>query len=124
MAGGGLGMDALREFLEDLKRQGLDKGNWLGLLNVIIGRRIAKAGGQVISSGITWREMAAALKRVRWDKEAAREVGLDPDALPPRDRQQYWYTAITRARVDSSKASEEGDRVAEVLGKHGYEVGP
>ena len=24
-------------------------------------------------------------------------MGLDPDQLPPRDRQQFWYNAIARA---------------------------
>ena len=33
-------MDVLREFLNDLKRQGYVQGNFLGLLNVLIGRQI------------------------------------------------------------------------------------
>src|ERR1700757_2091192 len=103
-------MDALTEFLEDLKRQGLAQGHFLGILNVLIGRTITRANGTVVSSGLTWRILAGWLKKVRWDRESVRELGLDPDALPPRDRQQFWYSAISRAGVDSVKAREEGDR--------------
>ena len=31
-------MDVLREFLEDLKQQGLAQGHFLGLVNLLIGR--------------------------------------------------------------------------------------
>jgi hypothetical protein len=120
----GAGMDALRELLDDLKRHGLDQGNWLGLLNLVIGRRLEKADGTVISRGLTWRELAALLKKLRWDRDAVREVGLNPDDLPPRDRQQYWYSAIARAHVDSDEATRQGDRLAEKIQELGYRVGP
>jgi len=51
-----------------------------------------------------------------------RELGLDPDELPPRDRQRFWYTAITRVGVDSPQARAAGERVSEILRKAGYEV--
>jgi hypothetical protein len=117
-------MDALQELLEDLKRHGLDQGHLLGLFNVLIGRRITTADGAVMSNGLTWRELASWLKKVRWDRDAVRELGLEPDELAPRDRQQYWYSAIIRAAVDSEKATQAGDRVAERLRKLGYVVGP
>ena len=117
-------MDGLREFLDDLKRHSYAQGNFLGLLNVLIGRRIQAANGAVISNGIPWRTLAEWLKRVRWNKEAVREVGLDPAALPPRDRQRYWYLAIVHAHVDSEQATKAGDRLAEALAKAGYVVGP
>jgi hypothetical protein len=117
-------MDALTEFLEDLKRQGLARGHFRGLLNLLIGRPISTSDGTVICQGLTWRELASWLKKVRWDKESVRELGLDPDALPPRDRQHYWFTAMARAGLDSVKANEEGDRLAETLVAKGYVVGP
>ena len=117
-------MDWLREFLDDLKQRGIAQGNLLGLLNVLIGRRIEKADGTVVSNGITWRELAGFLKKVRWDREAVRELGLDPDQLPPRDRERFWYSVIAQARVDSAAAGQAGDRMAETLRAAGYAVGP
>ena len=117
-------MDVLREFLGDLKRHGYARGNFLGMLNVLIGRRIQAADGTLVSSGLTWRALADLLKRVRWDPEAVRELGVDPATLPPRDRQRYWYVAIAHARVDAKQATEAGDRFAEVLRSAGYVVGP
>jgi len=116
-------MDALSEFFQDLKRQGLAPGHFLGLLNVLIGRSIATSDGTVLAQGLTWRALAGWLKKIRWDKESVRELGLVPESLPPRDRQQYWYTAIGRAGIDSAKANAEGDRVALVLSGKGYVVG-
>jgi hypothetical protein len=117
-------MDVLREFLENLKRRALWQGHFLGLLNVLIGRRLDKPDGNPIANGLTWRDVAALLKRVRWDKAAVTEVGLDPSTLPPRDRQKYWYTAIAQAHVDSPQASQAGDAFADILRQEGYQVGP
>jgi hypothetical protein len=117
-------MDALQELLEELKRHGLDHGLLLGLFNVLIGRRITRADGTVVSNGLTWRELAAWLKKVRWDKDAVAALGLNAEDLPPRDRQQFWYAAIARASVDSTRATQAGDRVAAILHKLGYVVGP
>lgn len=116
-------MDPVREFLEDLKRQGLAQGNFLGLLHICIGRRVEKADGSLVCAGVTWRDLAAVLKKLRWPKETAGELGLDPDTLPPRDRQRYWYTAICQAGVDSAAAAQAGDRLAAALRKAGYQVG-
>jgi hypothetical protein len=117
-------MDVLREFLDDLKRHRYARGNFVGMLNVLIGRQIKTADGTIISSGLTWRTLAELLKNVRWDPEAVRELGLDPAALPPRDRQRYWYLAIAQAHVDSERATEAGNRFAESLRSPGYEVSP
>jgi hypothetical protein len=117
-------MDALRGFLEALKRHESAGQNLLGLLNVLIGRRVGKSDGTLVSHGVTWREAAALLKKVRWDREAVRELGLEPAQLPPRDRTKYWYTAIAQAGVDSPQATEAGDRLAEALGAIGYVAGP
>jgi hypothetical protein len=117
-------MDALAAFFDDLKTRGVTQGNLLGFFNVLIGRRITAPDGTVLTRGLTWRELSVWLKKVRWAPEAVREIGLDPDDLPPRDRQRYWYSAITLARVDSRPALEAGERFAEALRGLGYDVGP
>jgi hypothetical protein len=116
-------MDGIKEFL-DLVQQGQHaKGNFLGLLNVLIGRRLEDPKGVVISTGLSWRLLAQSLKKVRWDREAVRELGLDPKNLPPRDRERFWYAAIAQAQVGSQKATEAGNRFADVLRSLGYKAG-
>ena len=117
-------MDRLRELLDVVLEQGQGTGNFLGLLHVLIGRRIALEDGTEVSAGLTWRDVAATLKKIRWDREAVRELGLDPETLPPRDRERYWYLAIARAKVDSPEAIAAGNRMAEALQVAGYTVGP
>jgi hypothetical protein len=117
-------MDRLREFLDLVSEQGLATGNFLGLLHILIGRKITLADGTEVSLGQTWRDLAALLKKLRWEPEVVRELGLDPAALPPRDRQRFWYQAIAHARVDSAAAREAGDRLAEALKEAGYVIGP
>jgi hypothetical protein len=117
-------MDGLREFLEDLKRHGYAQGNLLGLFHVLIGRRIARVDGTVLSQGLTWRAAADWLKKIRWDKDTVQELGLDSRALPPRDRVRYWYLAIVQARVGSPEAIRAGDLLAEKLRSVGYVIGP
>src|SRR5262249_49586681 len=94
------------------------------LVNILIGRRIQAADGTVISTAVSWRALADWLKRVRWNKEAVRELGIDPASLPPRDRLRYWYLTIAQARVDSPEPTEAGNRLAEVLRAAGYRIGP
>ena len=117
-------MDALTALFDLLKKSGLARNHLLGMLHVLIGRRITKADGTLVSAGLGWRDLSSLLKKVRWDPDTVKEIGLNPDDLPPRDRQRYWYTAIARAGVDSDKAREAGDQFADVLKKHGYEIGP
>src|SRR5262249_39613649 len=117
-------MDGLREFLDDLKQRGLAEGNLLGLLHIVIGRRIQTAAGEPISNGTTWRELAELLKRVRWPKDSVRDLGIDPDTLAPRDRQRFWFQAISQARVGATEAVAAGDRLAAALRPAGYVVGP
>ncbi len=117
-------MDRQRALLDAVKQQEAARGNFLGLLHVLIGRRVTLADGTAVSDGLTWREAASLLKKVRWDRDAVRELGLDPAALPPRDRQRFWYAAITQARVDSPEAVKAGDRLAAVLREAGFLVGP
>ena len=115
-------MDALSEFFEITKQQMKAPGNFLGLLHILIGRRITKTDGTVVSTGFTWRDLAIWLKKVRWDPDQVRELGIDPDDLHPRDRQRYWYSAITRAGVDSPAAHEAATRMAHLLANQGYVV--
>ena len=68
-------MDALQEFLDDLKRHGLDQGHLLGLFNVLIGRRVARADGTVVSNGLTWRELSEAVYRLA---EGLASIGIGP----------------------------------------------
>src|SRR5262245_5793529 len=98
----GVGMDRLREFLEAVRAQGANCP-FRGLLHVLVGRRITLADGTLVSEGMTWREAAAALKKYRWDRQAVRELRLDPKDLPPRDREKFWYTAISRAAVGGAR---------------------
>jgi hypothetical protein len=117
-------MDGAREFLEDVRQKGLVAGHLVALMNIVIGRRITRADGTVLSTGLTWRELAQVLKRMRWDKDAVRELGLDPDHLPPRDRVRFWYTAIAQAQVAGPAATQAGDQLARQLAAHGYTIGP
>jgi hypothetical protein len=117
-------MDRVRQFLGEVKARGVASGNLLGLLNVVMGRRIADRDGNSVCAGITWREMATLLKRVRWDPDAVTQLGFDPNALPPRDRERYWYAVIAQAGVDSAKATAAGEQLAEELRAAGYDIGP
>lgn len=116
-------MDALSSFLDALKKSKHVLGHLRGLLHILIGRSITRIDdGTVISKGLTWREAASLLKKARWDPEMVRELGLDPDALPPRDRQRYWYMAIAHAKVDSPEAIGAGNRLVDLLCQLGYAV--
>jgi hypothetical protein len=117
-------MDRVRQFLNDVKQRDLARGKLPGLLNLLIGRRVALADGTPVSAGLTYRQLASYLKLVRWEPDAVTELGVDPKSLPPRDRERYWYQAIVQARVDSPQATAAGDALAEALREAGYEVGP
>jgi hypothetical protein len=117
-------MDGVQTLLDDVRQHGLAEGNFRGLLHVLIGRRVTKADGTLVSPGLTWRDLAGRLKSVRWDRDAVREIGLNPADLPPRDRQRFWYTAIGHAQVDTAAAIEAGNRFAAKLATLGYVVSP
>ena len=115
-------MEGAREFLEQVRQHQLVKGYFQGLLHLMVGRKISRADGTLLSTGLTWRQLSELLKVLRWDKDCVRELGLDPDSLPPRDRQRYWYSAITTAKVDSTEAAEAADALARKMEAHGYIV--
>jgi hypothetical protein len=117
-------MDEVRKFLEDVQKNNLAKGHFLGLLHIIIGRRITRSDGTVVSAGVTWRDLAILLKNIRWDPDSARELTADTTTLPPRDRQRFWYMAISQAQVGSESAIRDGDKLAAILAKAGYSIGP
>jgi hypothetical protein len=116
-------MDVLRDFLEDIKRQRLAEGCLLGLLHLLISRHLEKADGTLIGNGMTWRDLAALLKRVRWEKKSVAELGLNPADLPPRNRERFWYSAIAQARVDSEEAARSAETLTGRLRKVGFIVG-
>jgi hypothetical protein len=116
-------MDALSEFLDFVRRSGDAQKNLLGLLHILIGRRVEKTDGTLVSAGVTWRVAARLLKKARWDPEAVCQLGLEPADLPPRDRERYWYSAVQHAHVDSDTAVQAAEKLAAVLRNHGYIVG-
>ncbi len=118
------GMDGIRELLEAARDRGLPTGNFRGLLHIAIGRTVTRPDGSVISKGLTWRELAALLKQLSFDRELVRQFGADPDTLAPRDRERFWYAAIAAARVDSREAVAEADRLVAPLRGLGYHIGP
>ncbi len=114
---------ALREFLDQIKSHGYAQGLFLGLLHILIGRRVTHEE-TVVCQGLTWRDAAGWLKKMRWDKESVRELGLKPEELPPRDRERFWYIVISRAGVDSAAAFEAAAKLTEKLAPLGYVIGP
>ena len=86
-------MDRVGEFLDEVRRRGLVRSNFLGLLNILIGRHIEKADRSPVTDGLTWRQLARLLKKHSWDRELVGELGLDPSQLPPREHVFRRHTA-------------------------------
>src|SRR4051812_17451286 len=105
-------MDALQAFLEELKRLKVPEHHFLGVLHILIGRKVSRDDGTPVSGGMTWRELATVLKKARWNKDNVKKLGLDPEQLAPRDRERFWYLVISRAGVDSPEARQDADKVA------------
>jgi hypothetical protein len=116
-------MDQLRDFLDAVKDSGAAVGHFRGLLFVLVGQAIRQADGTVVSTGMSWRAAATALKLCRWDRLAVQELGLDPAGLAPRDREKYWYTAISRANLGSAEARSSGEALARAVASLGYTIG-
>jgi hypothetical protein len=117
-------MDSLRELLEAVRGSDVVQGRFRGLLHILVGRRVTRADGTVVSTGMTWRDLSVLLKRLRWNREMVRELGIDPTHLSPRDRERFWYTTIARAGIDSPEAVAAADQLIEPLGQLGFVVGP
>lgn len=116
-------MDQLIAFLEAVRAGGWAAGKFRGLLWVLVGMPVRLPDGEPISTGLSFRQLATLLRAARWDIEAVREFGLDPAALPPRDREKAWFAAITRAGLATDEAKAEGEQMAKVLRAQGYGVG-
>jgi hypothetical protein len=116
-------MDGIREFLDAARARGLASGHFRGLLHIAIGRRVTRTDGTLVSTGMTWREIATILKQLRFDRELVREFGADPDDLAPRDRQRFWYSAIALAKVDSPEAVAQAEVLASRLKDLGFVIG-
>lgn len=117
-------MDGTRELLDAARTAGLVAGHFRGFLHIAIGRTVTRPDGSAVSSGLTWRELAAVLKLLRFDRELVREFGADPEELSPRDREKFWYVAIARAGVDGVAAVAEADRLVGPLKALGFVVAP
>lgn len=116
-------MDALTAFLENPRIKPHLHDHFLGLLHILIGRRVLDPQGNVISRGMTFRDTAAFLKKVRWDPDVVKQLGIDPDSLPLRDRQRYWFSAICQAKVDGAAAAASADHLAALLRGEGFDIG-
>ncbi|MBY0232126.1 MAG: hypothetical protein K2W96_22845 [Gemmataceae bacterium] len=117
-------MDRLEEFLEAVRAGGWSAGKFRSLLWVLVAQPVRLPDGEPVSSGLTFRQLAALLRRARWDIEAVRELGLEPAELPPRDREKAWFAAITRAGLGTPEAKAEGEKLAKTLRAKGYGIGP
>ncbi len=117
-------MESLRELLEAVRDRAAVRKRSRGLLHILVGRRIARSDGTLVSSGMSWRDLAALLKKMRWDRDAVSQWGIDPAELPPRDRERFWYAAIARASLDSPQAVAEAEQLLPILEQLGYSVGP
>lgn len=117
-------MDGIRDLLDAARTAGLVRGHFRGLLHIAIGRTVARPDGAVVATGLTWRELAAVLKELRFDRELVREWGADPDQLAPRDREKFWYAAISKAGVDGREAFAEAERLVGPLAGLGWVVRP
>jgi hypothetical protein len=115
-------MDQLRNFFAILQQHSTATGRFRGLLHLLIARKITLPSGEAVAGGMTWRALAAALKKYRWDREAVRELGIDPAELPPRDREKYWYLAITRANLSSAEAAKQAEELVDPCRLLGYVV--
>ncbi len=117
-------MEGTLRLLEVVRDRKLAAGSLRGLFHIAIGRTVSAPDGTPIASGVTWRELATLLKDAKLDKELVRQLGVDPDALAPKDREKMWYHAIGLAKVDSAEARTEADRLAAALKPLGFVVGP
>jgi hypothetical protein len=115
-------MDGTQLFLEFVLKQGWAKGHLRGVFHIAIGRKVLTEDGQVVAGGTTWRELAAALKAVKFDKSLVKELGADPEALSVRDREKFWYAAIALSGVGSSEALAQAERLAVKLERSGWYV--
>lgn len=117
-------MHGTLRLLELVRDHGLAADHLRGLFHIAIGRRVTDPHGAVLTTGVTWRELAALLKDAKYDRELVRELGADPDTLAPKDREKFWYNAVALARVDGPEARGQAEKLAAALRPLGVVVGP
>lgn len=115
-------MDGVRSVLEIIRDNNLAKGRLRGVLHLLIGKTLVNDVGNVLSDGLTWRQLASELRAIRFDKKLAAEVGADPETLYPRDRERFWYAVIGLANVGSAEADSQAEHVEKSLKSHGIIV--
>ncbi|CAN5594033.1 hypothetical protein BH11PLA2_BH11PLA2_14740 [soil metagenome] len=112
-------MDGVQHLLSVIREQKLAKGRLRGVFHLLIGCKLATADGTVLSSGLTWRQLAKELKDSRLDKNLVTELGADPDTLSPRDRERFWYAAITLGMATGEGGSQAAE-LLKMLKPHGF----
>lgn len=117
------GMDGSQVVLELIRDHQLAVGRLRGFFHLLIGRKLSREDGAVLSMGLTWRELATALKQLKFDRELVKELGSDPESVSPKDREKFWYFAIGLAKVDSAQARREAEELTLLLKPLGIVVG-
>ena len=107
-------MDTISDFLDYIKSEGLVLGRLQGLCHICIGRTI-HYNDKIVSTGVTWRELAKLLKLLKFDKYLGTEVNADPEELNPKDRERYWYAVIGLAQPDGIDARTQAQELAQLL---------
>ena len=51
-------MEGIEAFLEEIRKRGTAEGHLRGLLHILVGRKISRADGSLVSGGMTWRAVA------------------------------------------------------------------
>lgn len=114
-------MDDVATLLEWIRARDAARGRLRGFFHLLVGHTL-KHGDKMISAGMNWRDLSKMLKLFKFDRELVRELGLDPDALPPKDREKYWYLAIAAAEISGDRARAEALELAAELAKIGIAV--
>jgi hypothetical protein len=118
-------MSGTTQLLNLLVEHQLAKGLLRGALHIAIGRTVVRtADDTVLCNGVSWRDLAVLLKDSKFDRTLGKEVGADPDTLHPKEREKFWYAVIGLAKVDSTAARDEADKLAKKLAAHGLGVLP
>lgn len=108
-------MNGPQVVLELIRDRKLASGRLRGVFHLVIARKLARTDGTLLSTGVTWRELSQLLKSLKFDRELVKELGTDPDLLAPKDREKFWYAAISLAKVDSPQARREAEDLIEQL---------
>ncbi len=115
-------MEGAKEFLEAIRNTELETSHFLAVVHILIGRKIFRIDGTLVSNGMSWRKLAELLKLIRWKEEGVIQLGAKPEELPPRDRFRYWLRAISFAPLNSTAVRNEVNALANRLKEIGYRV--